>query len=46
MESDGSLCREMDPLAAYEKGLRKWEKYVDNNQNHCFFQSISPNQYE
>ncbi|RZC84480.1 hypothetical protein C5167_047266 [Papaver somniferum] len=50
MESDGSLYREMDRLAAYEKGLRTWAKYVDNNIDRTkvtvIFQAISPTHYD
>ncbi|XP_073023274.1 LOW QUALITY PROTEIN: protein PMR5-like [Primulina eburnea] len=49
MEADGSLYQDMDRLAAMDRGLRTWAKWVDSNVNgtrtKVFFQGISPTHY-
>ncbi|KAJ4725558.1 Protein trichome birefringence-like [Melia azedarach] len=49
MESEGTYYKDMDRLAALEKGLRTWanwvEKNIDRAKTRVFFQSISPTHY-
>ncbi|XP_022847184.1 protein PMR5-like isoform X1 [Olea europaea var. sylvestris] len=49
MESEGNFYQDMDPLAALEKGLRTWGRWVDSNIDttvtKVIFQSISPSHY-
>lgn len=49
MEAGGTLYQDMDRLAALERGLRTWSRWVDANIDHTrtrvFFQSISPTHY-
>ncbi|CAL8160558.1 unnamed protein product [Prunus armeniaca] len=49
MESGGKYYRDMDRLAALEKGMRTWANWVDSNidtaRTRVFFLSISPTHY-
>ncbi|KAF4369209.1 hypothetical protein CsatB_030103 [Cannabis sativa] len=49
MESGGKFYQDMDRVAALEKGLRTWAKWVDANidrtRTKVFFLSISPTHY-
>lgn len=46
MEVGGAYYTDMDRLAAFEKGLRTWARWVDTAVDHTrtrvFFLSISP----
>ncbi|XP_075514567.1 protein PMR5-like [Primulina tabacum] len=49
MEADGSLYQDMDRLAALDRGLQTWAKWVgwsvDATRTKVFFQGISPTHY-
>ncbi|CAI9106993.1 OLC1v1006254C1 [Oldenlandia corymbosa var. corymbosa] len=49
MEMDGSFYQDMDRLAALERGLTTWARWVDSNidttRTRVFFQGISPTHY-
>ncbi|KAL5721010.1 hypothetical protein ACHQM5_013620 [Ranunculus cassubicifolius] len=46
MEAGGTLYQDMDRLAAFERGMRTWSRWVDANidttKTRVFFQGISP----
>ncbi|PRQ34547.1 putative PMR5 domain, PC-Esterase, trichome birefringence-like family [Rosa chinensis] len=50
MESGGKYYKDMDRLAALEKGMRTWANWVDKNidttRTRVFFLSISPTHYD
>jgi hypothetical protein len=50
MESGGKYYKDMDRLAALEKGMRTWANWVDTNidpsRTRVFFLSISPTHYK
>ncbi|KAK2988768.1 hypothetical protein RJ640_025927, partial [Escallonia rubra] len=49
MDSGGTMYQDMDRLAAIERGLSTWARWVDSNidpsRTRVFFQSISPTHY-
>lgn len=50
MESGGKYYRDMDRVAAMERGLRAWadwvDTHIDRSRTRVFFLSISPTHYE